>query len=175
MSGMNDTSQTPCFLPCPKCGNTDIYRRFFEKGQDTNPVCRPKRGVKSSDWVDRKDDWVQRAKKDCIVHHCRCCGWEWDGDSMAENATGKRMTMGRSGIGSALNRLVGACWRFLGGGTRKYRVRGCRIEMKGGGTGPFWGFAHFSDFDSPQQAERFARKWASENNGVYCINAGVSE
>jgi len=82
--GNNCKSQMPCCLPCPKCGNIDIYRRFFEKGQDTNQG-GPKRGVKSSDWVDRKDNWMHRAKKDCIVHHCRCCGWEWDGDPMVEN------------------------------------------------------------------------------------------
>jgi hypothetical protein len=57
---------------------------------------------------------------------------------------------------------------WLGGGPLKYRARGCRVEMKGGGTGPFWGFAHFSDFETPEQADVFARKWAETEGGSFC-------
>lgn len=71
---------------------------------------------------------------------------------------------------SPLHRLISVFRWFIGGGTVKYRVRGCYVEMKGGGTGPFWRFAHFSDFDTPEQAEIFARKWAMNEGGVYCAN-----
>lgn len=57
---------------------------------------------------------------------------------------------------------------FIGGGTAKYRVKGLFVEMKGGGTGPFWGFAHFRDFDTTEQAEILARKWAKDAGGLYC-------
>jgi hypothetical protein len=56
---------------------------------------------------------------------------------------------------------------WIGGGIVKYRVKGCRVEMKGGGTGPFWWFAHFSDFDSPKQAEIFAKRWAKTEGGIF--------
>ncbi len=51
---------------------------------------------------------------------------------------------------------------WLGGGKIEFRVRGCRVEMRGGGTGPFWGFAHFTDFNSPTQAEHHAAQWRSK-------------
>lgn len=54
---------------------------------------------------------------------------------------------------------------IIGGGKLKYRVIGCRVEMKGGGTGLFWGPAHFSDFDTPEQAAIFAKKWATKEGG----------
>jgi len=56
---------------------------------------------------------------------------------------------------------------FLGGGMRRYRVRGCRVEMKGGGCGPFWGFSHMHTFGSPERAEFMARKWASQEGGKF--------
>lgn len=58
--------------------------------------------------------------------------------------------------------------QFLGGGRVKYRVRGNRVEMKGGGTGPFWWFAHFGQFNTPEQALIFARKWAENEGGIFC-------
>lgn len=55
---------------------------------------------------------------------------------------------------------------ILGGGKLKFRCVGCRVEMKGGGTGWFWWFAHFSDFETPEQAAIFARKWAKNDGGI---------
>ena len=71
----------PCSASCAKCGNDDIYRRFYEAGKDTNGPS-PKRDLKSTEWVNRSDAWVQPALKDCIVHHCRCCGYQWDSDPL---------------------------------------------------------------------------------------------
>lgn len=64
---------------------------------------------------------------------------------------------------------------WLGGGPLKYRVRGCRVEMKGGGMGPFWWFANSSAFDTPGQAEAFARRWAETEGGVFLRKAQQSE
>ena len=68
----------PCDLPCQKCGSTDIYRRYYKEGQDTNPGSSPNKGDKTTEFVNRKDDWVQPALTECLIHHCRCCGYRWD-------------------------------------------------------------------------------------------------
>lgn len=46
----------------------------------------------------------------------------------------------------------------IDGGARKYRVRHIaygkfEVQMKGGGVGPFWGFACLSHFDTLAEAE----------------------
>ncbi len=73
----------PSNTPCSKCGGSDIYRRFFPKGEDTNGIAPNRKGV-STKWVDRKDAYYQKALKDCIVHKCRCCGYSWDADPLKE-------------------------------------------------------------------------------------------
>lgn len=72
----------PCESTCPKCGHGDIYRRYFDAGQDTHAGQRPRGSLKSTAWVDRSDGWIQPALKDCIVHSCRCCGYQWDSDPL---------------------------------------------------------------------------------------------
>jgi len=74
----------PCSASCAKCGSDDIYRRYYDAGKDTNGPS-PKRDLKSTEWVDRSDAWVQPAIKDCIVHVCRCCGYQWDSDPLPNN------------------------------------------------------------------------------------------
>ena len=63
---------------------------------------------------------------------------------------------------------------ILGGGKLKYRVVGCNVEMKGGGTGWFWYHAHFTDCDTPEQAEFFAKRWAENEGGVVVPNAELT-
>lgn len=75
-------AQPLCSLPCPKCGNTDVYRRFYRKDENTNEGSGPSRNTLSTEWVDRGSVFVQNARKDCIVHTCRCCGYMWDSDPM---------------------------------------------------------------------------------------------
>lgn len=67
----------PCNLPCEKCGNEDIYRKFFKEGENVLD-----RGKQSSEFVDRGNNWKWPAKKDCIVHTCRCCGHSWDSETL---------------------------------------------------------------------------------------------
>lgn len=70
----------PCAMPCAKCGGIDIHRRFYATGQDTNGVYRKR--TPSSPWVNREDAFYQPAKKECVTHHCRCCGYEWETDPL---------------------------------------------------------------------------------------------
>ena len=67
----------PCNMSCEKCGCDDIYRRYFKKGDDTNGV-GPNRNLKTTEFVNRDNAWVQPALRDCITHVCRCCGYKWD-------------------------------------------------------------------------------------------------
>ena len=64
----------PCSLPCPKCGNKDINRRFRSKRETWDDYKPPRR---ENEFV-AVDTYVTRAKKDCIQHKCRCCGWVWE-------------------------------------------------------------------------------------------------
>ena len=56
---------------------------------------------------------------------------------------------------------------LVGGGHEKYRVNGKKVQMRGGGTGPFWGFAYFSDFNSREKAVLSAKKWAADEGGTF--------
>jgi hypothetical protein len=71
----------PCSAGCAKCGSSDIHRKYYAEGEDTNGV-RPNRKGKSSALVNRKDADLQPALHECIVHTCRCCGYSWDSDSL---------------------------------------------------------------------------------------------
>ena len=56
---------------------------------------------------------------------------------------------------------------WIGGGILRYRVKGNEVQMKGGGTGPFWGFAHFTPFESEEKATAAAKRWAEKEGGVF--------
>ena len=63
--------------------------------------------------------------------------------------------------------MIGKLINFIiTGGSPKYRVRGNRVEKFGGGCGPYWGFCHFSDFKSTEDAREMATKWAEEDNAI---------
>jgi len=69
----------PCKSTCPKCGSGDIVRKFHAKGTHWRKGFDDE--DRKSKWVDGTDyDW--KARKDCIVHHCRCCQWDWDTDPL---------------------------------------------------------------------------------------------
>ncbi len=66
----------PCEVGCSKCGSTEIHRQFYEKGEEVSRPFGEAKG-KSTALVKRSEyDW--KAKKDCIVHHCRTCQYERD-------------------------------------------------------------------------------------------------
>lgn len=79
-------SVVPSKMPCPKCGHIEIARRYYAVGQDTNPIINPSMHTVSTEWVDRSDRWYQPARKECVVHVCRCCGYLWDTDPLPPNA-----------------------------------------------------------------------------------------
>ena len=64
----------PCEAPCPKCGNADIVRNFFARGDE----------VKAKEYNERPHEWTvgqcwrYTADRDHIRNHCRCCHYEWN-------------------------------------------------------------------------------------------------
>jgi len=76
-----------CSMPCPKCESENIHRRYRRKDEEWNKdIC---------DYECRETERVEyrkyhaRAKVECLVHHCRCCDYEWDSECES-NATGER-------------------------------------------------------------------------------------
>lgn len=63
----------PCDLPCPKCGSGDIVRSFWAKGALRQAKEYNKPMSKFTDVL----CWNAYATRDHIVHHCRCCHYEW--------------------------------------------------------------------------------------------------
>lgn len=73
------TTKNPCSLPCPKCGSQDIYRLFRRSGEQFN-VCW---GDKPHDTDFVVSDCISGfAKRDCIIHRCRCCEYRWETDPL---------------------------------------------------------------------------------------------
>ncbi|WP_250538753.1 hypothetical protein [Caballeronia sp. INML3B] len=65
--------KNPCDLPCTKCGSTDVMRRFWPKGEQ-------RQAKKYDGFMSRfvsVSCWSATAQRDHIVHHCRCCQFEW--------------------------------------------------------------------------------------------------
>jgi hypothetical protein len=76
----------PCELSCPKCGSSDIYRNFYKaKEKIRSIVCV----VHGFDW-DFENPFIEldliaiKAKKDIILHHCRCCQYEFATDPLPD-------------------------------------------------------------------------------------------
>lgn len=76
-------AEAPHNRPCQKCGGSDIYRKWRsakEKWHNTE-----KREYRNefvmAEWL------TVTAQKECITHHCRCCGWQWETDILPENAS----------------------------------------------------------------------------------------
>ncbi len=70
---------SPCSLPCPKCGSTDIHRAY-RKAAD--------RGDYNHDMPDRLDKSkpthpIYPIKTEYILHICRCCSYRWGTDTLA--------------------------------------------------------------------------------------------
>lgn len=83
----------PCNLPCPKCGSADINRLHHERGSKVKN--------KSYDLAPHSGftprGWESFAIRDCIVHHCRCCQFEWTTKSLPAP---KKVTQGKKSDGS---------------------------------------------------------------------------
>lgn len=73
----------PCELPCPKCGSLDIHRRMRLKGSEWHSCGSD---IRESDHLSVRRH-VTSAKRDCIVHICRCCQWVWETDPLPDTGT----------------------------------------------------------------------------------------
>jgi hypothetical protein len=71
---------TPSEQPCPKCGSDDIHREYRESGEEWKTHGVSKQRTSKHVKIGR---WSGSAKRDCIVHHCRCCQFDWDTDALA--------------------------------------------------------------------------------------------
>lgn len=76
----------PCSAPCPKCGSQDIHRRHapagakLDLGYERRDMKRVNEYVRINGWLDAE------VKKECIMHRCRCCQYEWETAPQGPNA-----------------------------------------------------------------------------------------
>ncbi len=85
--GVRRKRELPCALKCPKCGSDDIHREFHEKGNNWSTVLSEVRERENALVV--IDKWDGRAKRDCIIHHCRGCQYEWETEPLSSNGGDK--------------------------------------------------------------------------------------
>ncbi len=71
----------PCKLACPKCGSIDISRKFIAKGTKEYICFTEEDKVERNPFLKLKDSY-SIAKKDYIEHHCRCCQYNWQSDTL---------------------------------------------------------------------------------------------
>lgn len=74
----------------------------------------------------------------------------------------------RKDVSSRLKSVRDRLAYIIGGGKRRYRIRRLKngsyqVQMKGGCTGPFWGFACFTAFSALSEAEYWKSKWSKDN------------
>jgi len=65
----------PCEIPCSKCGSKDVYRQFRRQNEWWHKCIGDFRS-----WEDefvKSDYGTLSAKRDCIIHHCRICQYDW--------------------------------------------------------------------------------------------------
>ena len=78
---MTTVKTQPCEESCPKCGAKDAYHHYMEKGRVS--LCnmfesKPPLNTRHVETVDLRC----RVIEECILHHCKCCGWEWTTDTL---------------------------------------------------------------------------------------------
>jgi hypothetical protein len=64
----------PYQMPCPKCGNPDVHRSFWARGE--------RREAKAYNHAMGRSQsprgWSVEAFRDHIVNHCRVCSHDWE-------------------------------------------------------------------------------------------------
>lgn len=70
---MSEQESKPCELPCPMCGSTDINRCFTAIG---SRIDGKEYGVRPSRYS-QGQNYYWTAEIDHIMHHCRCCQYDW--------------------------------------------------------------------------------------------------
>jgi predicted RNA-binding Zn-ribbon protein involved in translation (DUF1610 family) len=66
----------PCKLPCPKCGSADVNRQHLANGQtEQQPMGGNDHPLNTKHVTSTR--YRIRCAVECILHHCRDCGWGW--------------------------------------------------------------------------------------------------
>ena len=74
----------PCSASCEKCGGADIYRRHHRQGDEWDKTMGDYRRWETAHVV--YDTYNCKARRECLTHHCRTCGYEWTTDIHKPNA-----------------------------------------------------------------------------------------
>lgn len=69
---------------CDKCGGTDIYRRHHWQGDKWDKMMGDYRRLETVHVS--YDTYSCEARRECLTHHCRTCGYEWTTDVYKPNA-----------------------------------------------------------------------------------------
>jgi hypothetical protein len=72
------TTPPPCSASCEKCGGADIYRRHHHQGDKWDKMMGDYRRWETAHVV--YDTYNCEARRECLTHHCRTCGYEWTTD-----------------------------------------------------------------------------------------------
>lgn len=70
----------PCEATCPKCGSLDIHRQHKMVGEVWNTPgawTRTEKAPWPSEFL-KFDNHEIKAHRECITHHCRDCGFDWE-------------------------------------------------------------------------------------------------
>ena len=87
-------SGSPSVLPCPKCGSADINRTHAKAGEDLD-LSFSERSTRRVNQYVHIDGWTDaRVKKECIMHHCRCCQYDWETGVLANMDISRRAENG---------------------------------------------------------------------------------
>jgi len=79
----------PFQFPCPKCGNTAICRNFKVKDEDIDLSFSDRHKERINEFISIKF-MEAKVKKDCIMHHCTCCQFNWETEPL-NNLTTKKV------------------------------------------------------------------------------------
>jgi hypothetical protein len=96
-------AEPPCSASCEKCGGTDIYRRHRRKGDKWNKVMGDMRQWETAHVA--YDTYSCEARRECLTHNCRTCGYEWTTDIHKPNATAQGREASPAAGGSQGDRL----------------------------------------------------------------------
>ncbi len=75
----------PFNLTCSKCGSGDIHRTHRDADEILDLSFEERHTRRVNEYV-HIDQWTDaRVKKECIMHHCRCCQYDWETDVLTKS------------------------------------------------------------------------------------------
>jgi len=66
----------PCTATCCKCGSSETNLTYYPKGTKESKMFSTFGFALGTEFVEEDYPAVVVAK-DCIVYHCKCCGFDW--------------------------------------------------------------------------------------------------